>query len=761
MSTSFLPPGIVDARLKAEKDYWLEKLSAARAVPAVPADYLRSTGPRSGNETVEIAIDEHTIGRALTICNRKAELILALLAATLKACIHRWTGLEDIIICTTIHEQYGDLAPLNKVLALRDRVLPSSILRDLMHDVKRTLFEAYANQKYPFGRILDQLGVARPDARVPITNVAILLRNINNRENLNHLKFDLTFLFSLDGEALSGSIEYDPKLFRPETVEMMAGHFSEALSTVAADGEKRVGEIELSSPRESGPFESEWTVHGPTFGGPLYAGSPFRPAALAAHDSETPPLERHAGRKYFPLTREQEGLWNLHLKGPGSDSGNVVAILTLYGKLDLTSLEEGINEIVRRHEVLRATFAANKEGPVQIVAPRALVGLPVIDLSMLREGNREQETARLAMRLARSRFDLSRGPLFAASLVCGAEDVHSLILAAHELIFDRASIPVFIRELAAAYSALSKGRPSPPGEPSFQFGDFALWQQKWLQERIAGHCPEKIGGAQNGNAPGLRAGPGDPRGPARNAGVSRIAVTVPAEVKKGLEELSRSENAPLFMTLLSAFTSLLFRYRADAEIEVGVPDPNRELFETEGMIGPLSRWLLVRAKVSGNISFRDLIARVSEASVNAYAGRYLPVANLPAQSNGKGRAGESPVPRAVFNLNPSANARMEVCSLTIELTQVLSGPRGSDLFLDLSEKGGGLEASMLYNRDLFEPRTIEIMLAHFTAMAKDAAARPDTRLIDLSLDENVKAGAESAAPGFEGTDEVEQFDFQL
>src|SRR5215213_3422006 len=172
MSMSFLPPGIVDARLKAEKDYWLEKLGGARAVLPVPLDYMRSTGPRRGSEKVEISIDDHTQDRALAICNRRSELILALLSTALKVCIHKWTGLDDIIVCTTIHEQYGELAPLNKVLALRDRVSPSSELRELMHDVKRTLFDAYTNQKYPFGRILDQLGLARHDERVSITNVA-------------------------------------------------------------------------------------------------------------------------------------------------------------------------------------------------------------------------------------------------------------------------------------------------------------------------------------------------------------------------------------------------------------------------------------------------------------------------------------------------------------------------------------------------------------------------------------------------------------
>ncbi|HKG20963.1 MAG TPA: condensation domain-containing protein, partial [Blastocatellia bacterium] len=402
-----------------------------------------------------------------------------------------------------------------------------------------------------------------------------------------------------------------------------------------------------------------------------------------------------------------------------------------------------------------------EERPVQIVAPRVIVELPIIDLSLLREGDREQETARLTSRFARSHFDLSRGPLLAASLVRRADDLHSLILVAHEIIFDRASLPGFVRELSAAYSALSKGSSSRLGELPFQFGDFAVWQAKWLQERIIGHRPGKSDCGRNDNSSGPKAPLDNLTRPIRAASASRVEVTIAAEVRKGLEELSRSENVTLFITLLSAFGNLLYRYRAEGEIEVGVPNPNRELFETEGMIGPLSRWLPVRAKVSGEITFRNLIARVSEAHLDAHASRGLPAEDHFLQSSGSGRMGGSPSPGAAFNLNPSARARLEFSSLTVELAVVLSGSRGSDLFLDISERGDGLEAAMLYNREMFEPGTIEIMLAHFKSMLKDAAARPDTRLIDISVDEDVKAGSEIVAPALADTDEVEQFDFQL
>ncbi|HYP25232.1 MAG TPA: condensation domain-containing protein [Blastocatellia bacterium] len=749
-SAGFLPPGILDARLKAEKDYWLEKMSGARSALAMPVDFRRSAGQRASVKRIDLDLDDSAKAKILGICNGKAELSLAALAAALKVCLRKWSGLEDITLCTTIHEQYGELAALNRVLALRDRVDDSATLLELMHDVKRTLFGAYANQKYPFDRLLDLVGLARPDARVPLTNVAILMRNINNRENLSHLRFDATFLFSVDGGDLSGSMEYDARLFRRGTVEMLAAHFSEVITMIALRNDKKVGEVQLSSPSTDDRFSHELPLRSLIFGGPA-SGYPARDhGALAEGACEVPPLARNSHRRYFPLTLEQQRLWSLDHKDPGSPADGIFALLNITGKLDPKVVEESVNEMAGRHEILRTTFATSEERVIQVVAPRSRVKLSFVDLSALEQGEREREASRLASEMAHSRFDLGRGPLLKLALARLTGTDHRLLLSAHGIIFDRASISAFARELTALYGAISEGSPLPTA-PTFQFGDFALWQRKRLQERVSEERPENEQG---------KMGPG-PSGPSRGARASRVTMSVAAEVKQALEQLGRGEGVTLFTVLLAGFSTLLYRHHAEGEITVAVPNPNRELFETEGMIGPLATQLLVRTKVSGDTSFRHLLSRVSEAVSEAYANRDLPVEALIQKSNGGGRTKERLFPQAVFSFSPTAREKFELPSLTIDVAEVLNGTRESNFFMDMQETGEGLAASITYDGETFEPRTIEIMTAHFKAMLSDAAARPDTRLIDLSLDGNVEAGAADSAPGFQPTDEVEQFDFQF
>ncbi len=222
----------LDERLTREKEYWLQKLSGDLIITGIPSDYSRPAAWRNGKAVIDIKIDSDNQSRLQNVCGGKDPLIFTVLVAALKIVLHKYTGSEDIIVGTTVQRSYKEPASLNHVLALRDRVSGSLRIRDLLENVRQTVFESYANQKYPFRRLLELLNIELPSDRAPLFNVMIVIDSIHNRENIRDLKQDLTLSFSTSGGGLSGVVEFSPTLFRRETIEVFVGHYKRVLHAV-------------------------------------------------------------------------------------------------------------------------------------------------------------------------------------------------------------------------------------------------------------------------------------------------------------------------------------------------------------------------------------------------------------------------------------------------------------------------------------------------------------------------------------------------
>ncbi|HEV7376650.1 MAG TPA: condensation domain-containing protein, partial [Pyrinomonadaceae bacterium] len=344
--------------------------------------------------------------------------------------------------------------------------------------------------------------------------------------------------------------------------------------------------------------------------------------------SRLPIAPRKSSTGQMPLSFAQQRLWFLDQLEPGSSFYNIFDTLSFDEPLDVPALERSLNEVVRRHEVLRTTFTIVNGQPVQMIAPSLKLPLQVIDLSNLSPLEKETEASRLSSEEARSPFDLSSGPLVRATLLrLGAEE-SVLLLTMHHITSDGWSLDVLSRELRALYAAFHEGRSSPLTELPIQYADFAVWQREWLQgealESQLSYWKKQLTGAPSAlELPTDRPRPFVPtyRGASQSHGLSE-------DVAVSLKALSQREGVTLFMTLLAAFNLLLHRYTHQSDIVLGSPIAGRNRAETEGLIGFFVNTLVMRTDLSGDPGFRELLGRVKEVALGAYAHQDLPFEKL-------------------------------------------------------------------------------------------------------------------------------------
>src|SRR2546425_621375 len=331
----------------------------------------------------------------------------------------------------------------------------------------------------------------------------------------------------------------------------------------------------------------------------------------------------------IPLSFGQQQLW-LHAQlAPGMPVYNEAVTVHRKGPLDVPALERGFNEIIRRHEAWRTTFTVADGRPVQVVNPAPTMTLPVTDLRGLPEAEREREALRLATEDARQPFDLAQGPLLRARLVRLGDNEHRLFLALHHIIFDGVAISrVFLPELAALYEAFSSGQPSPLPEMTSQYADYAHWQREWLQgealsEHI-GYWKKRLAG----DLPVLELPTDRPRPAVQSFRGAMEPLALSKSLTDALKALSEREGVTLYMTLLAAFKTLLYRYSGQEHILVGSVTAGRNHPELEKLIGFFLSTVVLRTDLSGNPTFRQLLGRVRDVTLEALSHDEVPFEHL-------------------------------------------------------------------------------------------------------------------------------------
>src|SRR2546428_3491137 len=320
-----------------------------------------------------------------------------------------------------------------------------------------------------------------------------------------------------------------------------------------------------------------------------------------------------------PLSFAQHRLWFLDRLAPGAPTYNMARAVRLRGRLDRQALGRALDEIIRRHEILRTTFAEAPEGPVQIIAPILAMSVPVVECGAVPADHQSAEIGRRAAEEARRPFDLARGPLVRLVLLRLSDDDHVLVLTMHHIVGDGWSIGQLDRELAVLYGAFSCGRPSPLPDPTLQYADFAYWQRLWLQ----GDEPQRLlefWRRQLQGAPPVLGLPLDrPRPPAPTFGGARVAFVVPADHALRLKELARRENTTPFTVLLATFQALLWRLTGQDDLCVGTPVAGRTRLETESLVGVFVNSLVLRGDLSDDPTFAELLRRVRRTTLESLA----------------------------------------------------------------------------------------------------------------------------------------------
>jgi amino acid adenylation domain-containing protein len=454
-------------------------------------------------------------------------------------------------------------------------------------------------------------------------------------------------------------------------------------------------------------------------------------SAAASRAPIAPPADRSA----LPLSFAQQRLWLLDRLEPGSTVYNLPLAYRVAGPLDVAALEASLGEVVRRHEVLRTTFAAGEEGsePRQVVSPFRSFLLPLADLSALPARAREAEADRLTAAEASRPFDLAAGPLFRAALLRTAPRDHRLLLAMHHIVSDGWSVDVLMGELSALYRALAAGEPSPLVELPIQYGDFAAWQRGWLtgavlEEQLA-YWRRQLAGAPEA----LDLPTDHPRPAVETSRGAHLTTPLPPPLAAAAQAFSRERGVTLFMTLLAAFATQLHRYTGATDVLLGSPVAGRNRAEIEGLLGFFVNTLVMRADLAGDPSFETLVGRVRETALAAYARQDLPFERLVEELAPQRSLARSPIFQVSFVLGVEEESRELAPGMPLEPLPVDYRTSKFDLTLALDLRDGVLIADLEYRTDLLDPATVERWAGHYAHLLAAALASPAAPVSALDL----------------------------
>ncbi|HEX8920433.1 MAG TPA: condensation domain-containing protein, partial [Pyrinomonadaceae bacterium] len=372
--------------------------------------------------------------------------------------------------------------------------------------------------------------------------------------------------------------------------------------------------------------------------------------------------------EYFPVSFGQHRIWFLEQMLPGNPFFNECYGTRFQVPMNVVALEGAVNEIVRRHEALRTTFAVVNGDPVQVIKPELHVPLSVIDLTHLPAAECEREAQRLAGEEAQQPIDISKGPLIHTTLLrLGAND-YIFLVNIHHIVYDGWSTHVFAHELETLYTAYVSGQKSPLPELSIQYADFAIWQRQSLQ---GGGLTKQLTywRKQLADLPTLRLPLDRPRPPVQSYRGAHQHSEIKSEVYIPLRDLSQREGVTMFMVMMAAFKVLLHRYSGQDEIVLGVPIANRSRPELEKLIGFFVNILVMRTDLSGDPTFREVLQRVRKVSLEAYEHQDIPFEKLVDEVQPERETGRSPlfqVAFQVFNVPPTAGKTAEGGELQIE-----------------------------------------------------------------------------------------------
>jgi len=455
-----------------------------------------------------------------------------------------------------------------------------------------------------------------------------------------------------------------------------------------------------------------------------------RPRMAEAASSRIPRREPGAPA---PLSAAQQRFWFFEQLAPGTRVHNRPTALRLRGPLDPVILEASLNDVRCRHEVLRTTFGLKNGAPEQLVPDAGRLTLETIDLRDVDPAVREERAAEVALEGVRQPIDLATGPLFRARLIRLGDADHVLVLTVHHIAFDGWSEAVLLRELGASLEARAAGR-EPALEPlPIQYGDYAAWQQARLQgnrlEPQLEHWRSRLRGVR-----GILDLPTDrPRPRRREYRGARVRIPLPDGLVESLKRLGRNRRATPFMSLLAAWSVLLQRWTDSDDLVIGCPVAGRTRVELENLVGCFINLFPVRVDLTGDPPFLELLDRVREAALGAYANQDAPFQMLLAEARPERDPARAPLFQVSFNLRNLPTPSLRVPGLEVGAFPLETGTSLMDLFLELTPHADGFEGALEYDTDLFDGDTAGRMLRQYRTLLEAIVGDPGRRLSELPI----------------------------
>ncbi len=443
-------------------------------------------------------------------------------------------------------------------------------------------------------------------------------------------------------------------------------------------------------------------------------------------------IPKRPDRDGAPLSFAQRQMWVIDRMTPGNPAYNVPVGYRIKGALNVTALEHSVNEIIKRHEVLRTTFAVKDGDPLQLIHPALTIKITVTGLDHLPGEEREDRLQALASEESVRSFDLSCLPLIRVSLFKLGEAEHVVIINLHHIVTDGLSIGLMLDELDMFYRAFTGGGDPLPPDLAVQYADFAHWQQQAMANEAAYANQIEFWRKQlSGGLPVLKLAGDMPRPALQSFKGSNVFFNIPTSLAEDLRLLGAREGCTFFMTLLAAFQVLLQRYSGGDDIVIGTPVGARTPRELEPLIGNFLNMAALRCDLSGNPTFIELLRRTRDTTLNAFSNSDLPFEAMLKNLTFERDPSRNPIYQVLLQVLPTTPPRigdLDISSFHFDLkfAQV-------DLSLLLYEDVEGYWGRFEYCTDLFEAQTIRRMCGHYRALLKAIICDPDRSISMLPL----------------------------
>ena len=435
-----------------------------------------------------------------------------------------------------------------------------------------------------------------------------------------------------------------------------------------------------------------------------------------------------------PASFAQRRLWFFEQIESGSSVLHNSFTTSLTGSLDVSALERAFDEVQRRHETLRTSFADRNGEPVQVISEASETRLPLRDLRTVPDADRRRVAERIIAETKAQTFDLQVGPLWRALLIRMRDDHWKLLVVVHHLVTDGQSTGVFQRELGALYLAFSSNRPSPLPRLPWQYGDFSAWQRETQddsrQTAKLAYWIERLR-----DAPPVLDLPTDfPRTAAPTFNGSSVRRTLDLPRMRQLEGLGRRHGASLFMVLLAGFSALVSRLSGQTDVVVGTPIAGRLRADVEPLIGLFINTLPLRVDVSGNPAFEALLERVKTTAFDALEHQDVPFERIVAAVRPQRARSHAPLFQVLFNMQElGGGASANLGGVVIEPDEAPDQASKFDLTVYASRRAHGIELALVYNPDLFEKSRIVEMAAQYEQLLTQVVGNPQTELAAIDL----------------------------